>query len=140
MYSKILVPIDGSACSDHAVVHAAKLAKTLGSRVTLLLALDAFALARDGFVTFAEFHRELRANGEREVERAKEMMRAEGVEAEGVVEEGAPLEEIVRASTEFDLVVMGSHGRGFVKRMLVGSVTQAVLHHVKRPVLVVPPQ
>ena len=140
MYERILIPVDGSACGDAAALEGARLARALGSKVTVLFALDLLALARDGFVTMAEFERELRAKGEREIERVKSLVVNEGVEAEGLVVDGAPLEEIVRASERCDLVVMGSHGRGFVKRMLVGSVTQAVLHHVKRPVLVVPPK
>lgn len=138
MYERILIPFDGSACSEVAVAEGAKLAKALGSEVTILHALDVLALARDGFVTVAEVALELRAHGEREIARARALAAQHGIEARGVVADGAPLEEIVRASESCDLVVMGSHGRGFVKRLLVGSVTQAVLHHVKRPVLVVP--
>ena len=139
MYERILIPTDGSACSDAAVAQGAKLAKALGSEVTILHALDALAFTRDGFVTIAEVERALRARGEHEIARAIALAAQEGIEARGVVVDGAPLEEIVRASAACDLVVMGSHGLGFVRRMLVGSIAQAVLHHVKRPVLVVPP-
>ena len=138
MYERILVPTDGSACSEAALGEACRLAKALGSRLTLLHAIDVLALARDGMVTIVEVHRELRDAGAALVARGKEIARREGLEAEGVVCDGSPLEEIVRASERFDLVVMGRHGHGVVHRMLVGSVTAAVLHLSARPVLVVP--
>ena len=137
MYARILVATDGSACSEAAVAQGAELANALGSAVTFLHALDAFSLARDGLVDFAALHAELRAAGNRIIERAKDAARRAGIEAVGLVCEASPLEEIQRASNEHDLVVMGSHGWGFARRLLVGSVTAAVLHHVSKPVLVV---
>jgi nucleotide-binding universal stress UspA family protein len=56
-----------------------------------------------------------------------------------VVTHGDPATEIVRVAEDghFDLVVVGSHGSGFVKRVLVGSVSNHVVHHAPCPVLVV---
>lgn len=53
---------------------------------------------------------------------------------------GAPVQEIVREAESFDLVVMGSHGRGFVARIVaLGSVAEGVLSQLRGPVLIVPP-
>jgi len=55
------------------------------------------------------------------------------------VEYGDPATEIVRVAADegFDVIVVGSHGSGFVKRVLLGSVSQHLLHHAPCPVLVV---
>ena len=62
-----------------------------------------------------------------------------GVEAEPRVEYGDPAGVIceIAAAENFDLVVVGSHGSGVLKRALVGSVSHYVLHHAPCPVLVV---
>lgn len=62
-----------------------------------------------------------------------------GIDAVGLLEHGDPADRIcdVARTGQFDLVVIGSHGSGFVKRALLGSVSQDVLHHAPCPVLVV---
>jgi nucleotide-binding universal stress UspA family protein len=59
------------------------------------------------------------------------------VRADAELIEGGPVEVIVKRAPDFDLVVMGSHGKGLWKRLAVGSVSQAVLHRITRPLLVV---
>jgi nucleotide-binding universal stress UspA family protein len=58
--------------------------------------------------------------------------------AEHVVLEGEPERELPIATRDVDLLVMGSRGRGPLRRALLGSVSSAVLRHVDRPVLVIP--
>jgi nucleotide-binding universal stress UspA family protein len=59
-------------------------------------------------------------------------------EAEARASSGDPGSEICRVASEgFDLIVIGSHGSGVVRRMLLGSVSHHVLHHASCPVLVV---
>lgn len=67
------------------------------------------------------------------------VLAAAGAEADTVVLEGSPGEALCRfaADGRFDAIVIGSHGSGFVKRVLVGSVSHHVLHHAPCPVLVV---
>ena len=62
-----------------------------------------------------------------------------GLDAETIAAEGDPGREICRlaASGHYDLVVVGSHGTGLVRRVLVGSVSHYVVHHATCPVLVV---
>lgn len=62
-----------------------------------------------------------------------------GLAATPLVTHGDPASEIVRVAEDggYDLVVVGSHGSGFVKRVLVGSVSNHVVHHAPCPVLVV---
>jgi nucleotide-binding universal stress UspA family protein len=65
--------------------------------------------------------------------------RALGGNVERRIEYGDPAAEIVRVAQDegYAVVVVGSHGSGFVKRVLLGSVSQHVLHHAPCPVLVV---
>ena len=73
-------------------------------------------------------------------ERAAAEARDAGVEAETVVRRGVPAHELgqIAESRDAQLIVLGSHGWGAVRRLLFGSVSTAVLHHATRPVLVVP--
>jgi nucleotide-binding universal stress UspA family protein len=63
--------------------------------------------------------------------------KAGGIRSTGELVEDTAADAIVGRSADFDLVVMSSHGKGILKRLTVGSVTQAVLHRITRPVLVV---
>jgi nucleotide-binding universal stress UspA family protein len=65
--------------------------------------------------------------------------RALGGDVQRRVEYGDPAAEIVRVAADegYDVVVVGSHGSGFVKRVLLGSVSHHVLHQAPCPVLVV---
>ena len=76
------------------------------------------------------------AEGEEALQRTAEAL---GVEAETVTADGDPGREICRLaeSGRFDVVVVGSHGTGLVRRVLVGSVSHYVVHHATCPVLVV---
>ena len=75
--------------------------------------------------------------GEEAIKKALDLARAKGVEATGEVKEGVPIPTIVEAAKEYDLLVMGTHGRTGLDRLLLGSVTEGVLHRTSVPVLVV---
>lgn len=137
MYVRILVPTDGSACSDEAITHGVAIAKAMGSAVVFLFVMDTLSTRREGVVNMAEALKALKAQGQAIVDHAEATATKGGVSATGELVEGSPAEVIVRCSTAFDLVVMGSHGKGILKRLTVGSVTQAVMHRIARPLLVV---
>jgi nucleotide-binding universal stress UspA family protein len=136
MYRRILVPVDGSACSDHAVAHAGALARAFGSEVILLQVRDAASVLRDGIVDAAELLEQRRQEGERALDSAASILA--GWPAERRMVDGDPAAEIARAAAELDLVVMGCHGRGILGRLVFGSLAEAVLHRTTCPLLVVP--
>jgi nucleotide-binding universal stress UspA family protein len=75
-----------------------------------------------------------------EVERGEEAIHASGVEnADALVEFGEPVSAISAAAVDHDvdLIVVGSHDKGFFKRVLAGSVSEALVRKAPRPVLVV---
>ena len=81
----------------------------------------------------------LRPHAHEDVARAHAYLRELGLPSEMKLEAGDPAEEIVAEATTggYDVVVVGSRGHGALGRLFLGSVSQGVLHHAKRPVLVV---
>ena len=136
MYARILIPTDGSECSDAAVAEGVRLAKQLGSRVAFLYVVDLTPFARDVAIDVDRILREEGRSADEVLARARAAAESEGVPSETRVTEGLAASEIERASLENDLVVIGSHGRGWLARAVLGSTTQAVLNRAKRPVLV----
>ncbi|MGH7438464.1 MAG: universal stress protein [Polyangiaceae bacterium] len=136
MYRSILVPTDGSACSEMAERHAVALAKVAASTVGFLFVMDTVDNYWEG--RMSEVRRKLSAAGHQALARARQTAIEAGVHAEAELLDGSPVEVILERAEDFDLVVMGSHGKGLWKRLTVGSVTQAVLHRLTRPLLLVP--
>jgi nucleotide-binding universal stress UspA family protein len=75
-----------------------------------------------------------------QVEQGAELATKAGFQAEGRLEQGKPWHEICRVASELDAeaIVVGARGLGRVESALLGSVSLAVVHHARRPVLVVP--
>lgn len=124
----ILVATDGSAASNEALTAAARFAMLPGSEAHVVHVLDA---------------REVSENP-RAVEDAQSMLaataRAHGLGADAVyhVEAGVAWQEIVAlgARLQADVIVVGTHDRGAVGRMLLGSVAEQVVKHARCPVFV----
>lgn len=146
MYSKILVPTDGSKLSGKAVKEAVQLAKLCGANVLLLHVQQPEGM----------FSTEETSPGGRAVMRriqaarkaaAEELLSAAAKSAEREkvavstrnVEDYSPYNAIIKSAKKdkCDLIVMASHGRRGLAAVLVGSETQKVLTHTDIPVLVV---
>lgn len=82
-----------------------------------------------------------REQAERDLAAARERARAAGVPADAAVRGGYPAREILAVADEMeaDLVVIGTHGRGGVEHLLLGSVAEKVVRKARCPVMVVPP-
>jgi len=143
MFKHILVPVDGSPTSMLAVSKAAGLAKAFGSTVTALYVIDPYpftGVGADFAYGQAQYLSAATAEANAALDAAKKAMEEAGVQVNTVVGEGHAVQEgISRAleSTGADLVVMGSHGRRGIEKLVLGSVTQRVLGLVHVPVLVV---
>ena len=143
MFKHILVPVDGSETSTKAVVKAVGLAKAFGSVVTVLYVIDPypftgvgadFAYGQDQYLNAA------RAEAGAAIEAANTRLQQAGVQVDSrVVESHAVWRGILEAAETVgaDLIVMGSHGRRGLERLVLGSVAQSVLSHTKIDTLVV---
>ncbi|MBU3737968.1 MAG: universal stress protein [Rhodoferax sp.] len=143
MFKTILVPVDGSPTALAAARVAADLARVHGSRVVIAFVVDPYPFTGVG-TDFAygqsEYLSAAMAEAQMSVQAAKELFDSAAIPAEtSILESHTPWRGVVQAaeSQGCDLIVMGSHGRSGLEKWVLGSVTQAVLAHTTRPVLVV---
>jgi nucleotide-binding universal stress UspA family protein len=143
MFKHILVPVDGSDTAQKAVSKAAGLAKAFGSAVTLVYVIDPYpftGLGSDFAYGQAEYLSAASAEAETATQSAKQTLALAGVDAQTrVMEAHAPWRGILETAgmVGADLIVMGSHGRSGLEKLVLGSVTQRVLSHAHLPVFVV---
>ena len=138
-FSHVLVPIDSSPASHHAVDLAVELAQPGGVGITLLHVIEV-PIAPGTRPGAAEFARELDRNARATLAAAATELRGRvRVEVSTRCEVGRPRTEILsilERDRTYDLVILGSHGRTGIKRVLMGSVAEAVVRHARIPVLV----
>jgi len=144
MFKHILIPVDGSETSMKAVTKAAELAKVFESSVTLVYVVDPYPFTGVG-ADFAYGQAQYLSAATTEANVSLDAAKAAALQA-GIanvatqVSEGHAIHDaIVRAveSSGADLIVMGTHGRRGLERLVLGSVTQRVLGVAPVPVLVV---
>ncbi|MEM1520032.1 MAG: universal stress protein [Candidatus Korarchaeum sp.] len=152
MFSKVLVPIDGSEHSFKALEVAIEIAKRFNGRLTLLyvssLSLIPLVAPETPFIAstpivnpseFVRLREAERKTAEELLSRAQGMARERGIDAEKMMREGHVVQEIVRAAREgdHDLIVMGTRGMSRIRELLLGSVAEGVVRHAPCSVLVV---
>lgn len=142
MFKKILVPVDGSDTSIAALRRAIRLAKLTDGSVTAVSVIDPYPFTGVGTdMAFGQEQYLVAANNEASasLDEARASAEALGFELETVVVEGHAIHRgIVETadSIEADLIVIGSHGRRGLEKLVLGSVTQRVLGDATIPVLV----
>lgn len=137
---RILVGLDDSEQSLHALTYARNLATATGGKLILAFACEPLRyLAEPQWVPFAEIERAQREHGQEVVKRAHDALKGFTGEVDETLLFGPAAEALVDAAEkkDADLIVVGSHGRGAVKRLLLGSVADRTVHLSKRPVLIV---
>jgi nucleotide-binding universal stress UspA family protein len=138
MYDRIVVPTDGSEGMGRVLEHAADLARVHDASLDFVYVVNTAAFANLPMETSWEGVREsLREEGEAALEGAE---RAAGdVPNRRHMLEGSPAREIVAYAERAgaDLIVMGTHGRGGINRILIGSVAERVVRSAPMPVLTV---
>ena len=138
MYGRIVVPTDGSEGMGRVLEHAADLARAHDAVLDFVYVVNTAAFANLPMETSWEGVREsLRGEGEAALDGAEAAV--EDVPTERHVLEGSPAREIVAYADRSgaDLVVMGTHGRGGINRLLIGSVAERVVRTAPVPVLTV---
>ena len=144
MYRKILVPLDGSEFATQGLDHAIELARTCGAPLSLLHVIDTYPMGMEwaDAATWNTLVDGWRAQGQSLLDAARAKAQANGVAAETLLVEFPPgrVADTIVAQAQAqgcDLIVMGSHGRRGLGRMMLGSDAELVLRTSHVPVLVV---
>ena len=148
-FTRILVPVDFSACSEEAFRAALTIAKTFQAELLLLHVIDTSALAafnRLGLLAVPsdaqEQKRRLRHHARLNTRRLLDSETTKGVKITRLLAEGAPFVEIAKIARmeKVNLVVLGTYGgrSGSVDKMFFGSTAEKVVRTAGCPVLTVP--
>ena len=133
-FAKILVPLDGSALAETALPTAVQLAKEQAAALVLMRAVEAWGATSD--VVEAEIR--VVREAEHYLAKLANLLRANGCKhVDTSVWYGAPARSVVDAASaqQADLIVMTSHGRGGISRLIMGSVAESVLRGTTTPIL-----
>ena len=143
MYQRIMVPVDGSETSRMALQEAIKLAQQFKARLKLVHVVEnARVFDAEGLVDYAALRDIATKGGEQVLSRAREMAQQAGVSAEtALLESGGDRNENVIVSDAkqwlAELIVIGTHGRSGISRLLFGSVAEGVVRGATMPVLLI---
>jgi nucleotide-binding universal stress UspA family protein len=134
---KILLAYDGFEHSQHALEEAARSGLETGASVTVVSVVPE-AEAR---ASKAGGHRVLAPHGHIDVSRAHEFLAERGVESDMKVLYGDPADELVREAADgnYDTLVVGSHGRGRVGRLVLGSVGHELMNRLQCELVIAGP-
>ncbi|MGI8932927.1 universal stress protein [Leptolyngbya sp. BC1307] len=139
----ILVAIDLSDATETVVNKAEEIAKALSAQMWIvhvtqpkpeLLEFDAGPQAERDFLA-ERYHDE-----HSQIQEISARLRHEGLKATALLVQGETVETILAEALKLqvDMIVVGSHGRGMMSQLFVGSVSQGILSQSNRPVLVIP--
>lgn len=140
MFSKILVPVDGSVNSKRAFNLALYLSKNLKGEITVLHVADApptvYLQSQKVLDELLEKYSKARENV---FDEYKDLAEKESIKIKTKLVFGDAVKEIIKFSLkdESNVIVIGNRGRGHLKEMIIGSVSSAVIHDTKCPVLLV---
>jgi len=133
---RILVPLDGSDCSELILPKVEKLAADLKASIALLRVAYAHTFpGADPTESEIKVVREAEAY----LRKIEERLKAKGLKVDSHVRYGNEAEEILdhASQKDIDCVAMTSHGRSGVKRFLLGSVAEKILRHSPKPIFLV---
>jgi nucleotide-binding universal stress UspA family protein len=141
MFTKIVVPLDGSQCAAEALDVALTLAHGRGARLAILAVVDPIvftgSMPPSPYLDIVLADRETEAR--QLVDAARGKAKLDGLASTGEVRLGVPYDEILTFARRenADAIVMGTHGRTGLKRFLMGSVAERVLRTAPCPVVIV---
>ncbi len=139
-WKNILVATDGSKYSDAAIDEAINYAKSYGGTLKIVHVINVMAYFQEQTPALVpSLVEELTNQVKSNLDSIKNKAEQAGVNTETSIEEGTPYKVIVNLAKELntDIIVMGSHGRTGIQRLLMGSVTERVIGHTGCAVLVV---
>jgi len=138
---KILVAVDFTDTSDHALDYALDFARKLDAQVTALhiYELPIYGFPDGALLTTADMASRISSSAQTGLDAVIKARAGRGVMLEGMLRQGTPWEEINSVANEIDadLIVIGTHGRRGLSRVLLGSVAESVIRTATRPVLTI---
>lgn len=143
MYQRILVPVDGSATSNSGLAEAIRLAQLTRGRLLLLHVVDELSLGY-GISTYSGLAGDwltlLRQTGVEVLEAGKATATQAGVEVDTVLNDSfaGSLPDMVQAEAarwQADVIVLGTHGRRGISRLMLGSDAEKIIRSARVPVL-----
>lgn len=144
MYHKILVPIDGSDTSARGLEEALKLAKDQAAKLRLIHVVNELMVVAsyEGTIYSGELVQALRDSGQKVLDNARQKVSAAGVQVECELLEahgGQAGNAIVKDAEQChaDIIVLGTHGRRGLSRLVMGSDAEQVVRQARVPVLLV---
>lgn len=144
MYSKILVPVDGSETSTAGLMEAITLAKVLRSQLCLMHIVNEFVLDYNYApgIYPEDLFESMRRQGKKILDAAQALVRAQGIKSTCVMVEsigGAAADLIIDQAQSWsaNLIVMGTHGRRGIFRLALGSDAEQVVRAATIPVLLI---
>jgi nucleotide-binding universal stress UspA family protein len=141
VYSKLLIPLDGSALAEQTLPWALEVARRERAEVTLLCVVPPIRQSEvmdDGYVLYADQLTEMAQNEARDyLKRVACPLHGEGIKVKTALEVGTPADSILdyAQTMQMDLIAMTTHGRSGVSRWVYGSVADRVLRRAACPVL-----
>lgn len=143
MFQHILFPTDGTEASNRVEAHVVSLAQAFSSQITILHAyelLEAMPVYEASYAYLDELEDYLAGQSKQIAHQTEARLKLLNLQVQSLVLRGDPAQSVLNTATEqgCDLIVMGSHQRGPVRRFLLGSVSNYVIHHSACPVVIVP--
>ncbi|MBI4392701.1 MAG: universal stress protein [Euryarchaeota archaeon] len=135
-YKRILIPTDGSERVKTAVEKGVALASLTKGSVTALFVVDQQTFSHLDY-QWEAINQLLTKQGEEAVSYVAELAAEAKVPIRTEIVSGHPADEIVKAASRHDLIVMGTLGRTGLDHLLMGSVAEKVMRHAPCPVMVV---
>lgn len=145
MYQRILIAVDGSDPSNHALREAIALAQSQHAALRIVHVADEITLNWEGeYTDMSEILESFRESGRRVLEKAQNLAREAGMEPEAKLLEiqtfGHRISDLIVEEAKdwpADLIVVGTHGRRGLHDVLLGSVSDGVARRASVPVLLV---
>ncbi|MBS3748245.1 MAG: universal stress protein [Candidatus Thermoplasmatota archaeon] len=139
VFNRIIVALDGSDAAKKALRYAIPIAKKVELPLLSIYVIDLNIYAENimSDQVSNQMRSILRNEGESVLNNAKKIGDDNGLVIQTRLLQGTPSEEIVNLSDKNDLIVMGSKGKSRLKKVLIGSVSENVLHHAECNVIIV---
>lgn len=136
----VLLPVEDSELSKKTCTIAGGIAKAFDSKILILHVIDEQELDRKDIVSeeYEMLKKTLEEKGKKAIKYAEKMLKDKNLEVKSAIKVGIPHEEIIKTAKDekADLIIIGSHGRHGLRKILEGSVTEKTIDAAPCPVLV----